>query len=253
MSKTLAIILNYNTPELTDSLYQNLKQYEREDYDLIVLDNGSPEQGTSKYTSYKLEENAYYGGGLNAGIQIFTELNSETPNKYDSMLFLNSDIIVHGYNFVKTLRNEMFSNDYKIISPAILQPETNQCFWPTMHNWGSNKTRTVSWVDFQCPLFHADFLNHIVQFDLQLMFGWGNDVYSGLVCMDNGWKVGVVDVCTAVHLNGYTVKNNSNDPIIKNYNIHAERNMVEYFKKINRMDDLLEFRENAKNYTFYNL
>lgn len=245
MTKTLALILNHNTPELTDVLYENLKHHQNEQYDLAILDNGSSDIGTSKYTSYKIQENVYYGGGLNAAMAIM--LNDEL---YDSLLFLNSDLIIHGYNFVKTLRREMFNGDYKIVSPAIIQPETEQCFWKNIHNWGSNKIRDVSWVDFQSPLIHIDLIKKINQFDDDLIFGWGNDVYAGMVCNDNNWKIGVVDYCTIVHLNSYTIKKHADDPIIKNYNRYAESNMFSFFKKINRFDEFIKMRDDARNYSY---
>jgi cellulose biosynthesis protein BcsQ len=64
MTKSLVAILHYNTPSYTDTLYELLKPYEREDYDLIVIDNGSDLGKSSKYATFRLEENVYFGGGL---------------------------------------------------------------------------------------------------------------------------------------------------------------------------------------------
>jgi GT2 family glycosyltransferase len=243
--KTLAVILHYNTPEMTDRLYEQLKPYERDDYELVVLDNGSPQSGKSKYTNYRCSENVYFGGGLNLAMNIVLE-NSQ----YDSLLFLNSDLIVHGYRFVKTLRDEMFSGGYKIISPSVIQPEKNQCHWPTMHNWNINTVRDVPWIDFQSPLIHRDLIEEIRQFDEDLIFGWGNDVYSGLVCRKRGWKIGVVDYCPVIHLSNATVHKNQDNPIIKNYNVYAERGMIKFFQKIGKINELLELRNLAQNYKY---
>ena len=245
MKKTLAVILHYNTPQLTDRIYEQLKPYEGDDYELVVLDNGSPKGGESKYTTYKTSQNVYFGGGLNLAFQLILE----NP-QYDSLLFLNSDLIVHGYRFVKTLRKEMFDGGYKIISPAVIQPEKNQCFWPTMHNWNSNTVRDVPWIDFQCPLIHRDLIEKINQFDNDLIFGWGNDVYSGVVCNENGWKQGVVDYCPVIHLSNETVKLNQDNPIIKNYNVYAERGMIKFFQKIGKINELIELRSLAQNYKY---
>ena len=106
MKKTLAAILHYNTTKYTDSLYEMLKPYEREDYDLVVIDNGSDKDKTSKYTTFRLEENVYYGGGLDVTMNYFID-----NTQYDSMMLLNSDLIIHGQNFVKSLRNELFSEE----------------------------------------------------------------------------------------------------------------------------------------------
>lgn len=245
MTKTLAVILHYNTPDMTDRLYEQLKPYEGDEYDLFVLDNGSPEGGSSKYTTYRCDQNVYFGGGLNLTMELMLG-NTE----YDSLLFLNSDLIVHGYRFVKTLRREMFEGEYKILSPSIIQPERNQCFWPTMHNWNASVVRDVPWVDFQCPLIHRDVIEEIKQFDNDLLFGWGNDIYSGLICNERGWKQGVVDYCSVVHLSNATVQKNQDNPIIKNYNVYAERGMVTFFSKIGKMNDLIDLRNQAQNYRY---
>jgi GT2 family glycosyltransferase len=245
MSKTLAVILHYNTPEMTDRLYEQLKPYEGADYELVVLDNGSPEDGRSKYTNYRCSENVYFGGGLNLAMNILLE----NP-QYDSLLFLNSDLIVHGYRFVKTLRKEMFEGGYKIISPAVIQPEKSQCHWPTMHCWNSDVVRDVPWIDFQCPLIHRDLIEKINQFDTDLIFGWGIDVYSGVICNENGWKQGVVDYCPAIHLSNVTVQKNQDNPIIKNYNVYAEQGMVKFFKKIEKINEWGKLRTQAQNYKY---
>ena len=87
--KTLVAILQYNTYELTDSLYETLKPYEEDIYDLVVIDNGSQTDKISKYTNYTLEENGYYGGGLNAILGLFLE-----SKQYDSVMVLNNDILL---------------------------------------------------------------------------------------------------------------------------------------------------------------
>jgi len=243
--KTLAVILHHNTPHLTDRLYEQLKPYENDDYELVVLDNGSDESGKSKYTTYRSDENVYFGGGLNMAMNLVLE-----SDIYDSLLFLNSDLIIHGYRFVKILREEMFNGNYKILSPAVIQPEKNQCHWRTMHNWNSNTVRDVPWIDFQCPLIHRDFIEEIKQFDNELSFGWGNDVYSGIICSEKSWKQGVVDFCTIVHLSNQTVKTNQTNPIIQKYNVYAEQYMFSFFNRMGKTQELMELRDLAHNYKY---
>ena len=73
MSKSLVAILHFNSPQYTDTLYELLKPYEGDDYDLEVIDNGSSPTRTSKYTTMRLEENVYYGGGLDVTMQYFID------------------------------------------------------------------------------------------------------------------------------------------------------------------------------------
>ena len=86
-TKTAAFILNHNLSDYTDMLYESLKPYERTDYDIFVIDNGSTGTGISKYTALRSEQNVYFGGGFNAAMD-FTIQNKQ----YDSMMFLNNDL-----------------------------------------------------------------------------------------------------------------------------------------------------------------
>ena len=112
--KTLAVILHYNTKHYTDRLYRQLKPYENQGYDLFILDNGS--QIKPDNPSVRVDQNIFFGGGLNLAFQWVLD-NPE----YDSLLFLNNDLVIHGDGFIKTLRK--YLPEYKIISPSIIQPE----------------------------------------------------------------------------------------------------------------------------------
>lgn len=241
--KTLVAILQYNTPELTDSLFETLKLFEEDVYDLIVVDNGSDKDKISKYTKYSLEENTYYGGGLNAILGLFLE----SP-QYDSVMVLNNDIICHGFNYVKTLKEEMLANSLDIISPCVLEPHTgNQAYWKPMRPWHTGKTRIVPWVDYQAPLLSRRFVEKAYPFDSQLNYGWGQDHLSGIICQDNGWLIGVCDKVPTIHLISQTLRLNPDK--LSNVNGLAESNMFEYFKKINRFEEFMEMRNKSSNYT----
>lgn len=242
--KTLAVIYNHNMPEMTDKLWKSLKPYERDDYDLILIDNGSRPEGKSKYTSHETGHNCYFGGALNLALQLFLD-----SGEYDSLLSLNNDLVLQGHNFIKTLRNEMFDGDYKIVSPSVLQVES-QCNWKYMHCWNTNGTRDVKWVDFQAPLLHKDLVNKIEQFPNELIYGWGQDVLSGIICEQEGWKVGVVDKCPLIHHSAKTYKDNKSDLDLTTYCRNAEGGMFGYMQKSGLMDKFNEFRQLSQNYIY---
>lgn len=242
--KTLAVIYNHNMPEITDKLWESLKPYERDDYDLIIIDNGSKPENISKYTTYKTGENTYFGGALNIALQFFLE-----NDQYDSLLSLNNDLILQGPNFVRTLRKEMLDGEYKIVSPSVLQVN-NQCKWKYMHCWNSEGTREVKWVDFQAPLLHRDFIERINQFPLELIYGWGQDVLSGIICEQEGWKVGVVDKCPLIHHSAQTYKEGKSDLDLTTYCRNAEGGMFNYMQKQGLMDKFNKFRELSANYSY---
>jgi hypothetical protein len=244
--KTLAVIYNHNMPEITDQLFESLKPYENGDYDLVIIDNGSKPDRKSKYTTYETGQNTYFGGALNIAMQLFLE-----SNEYDSLLSLNNDLILQGPNFIRTLRNEMFNGGYKIVSPSVLQINS-QCKWKYMHCWNSNSTRDVKWVDFQAPLLHRDFIEYINQFPADLIYGWGQDVLSGIICEQQGWKVGVVDRCPLIHHSAQTYKAGASDIDLTTYCYNAETNMFNYFEKQNLINIFHEYRNLSATYKFTN-
>ena len=245
--KTLAVIYNHNLPQMTDKLWEELKPYERDDYDLILIDNGSRKEGKSKYTTHETGQNTYFGGALNIALDFFT-----SSDKYDSLLSLNNDLVLQGNNFVKTLREEMFYKDsltYKIVSPSVLQVE-NQCKWKYMHCWNSNEIRQVKWVDFQAPLIHKDFIRVYPQFPDELIYGWGQDVLSGILCEKQGWKVGVVDRCPLIHHSAHTYKSGVSDLDLQTYCQNAEQGMFGYMQSAGLMEKFIQFRELSASYEY---
>ena len=245
--KTAAFILNCNLPDYTDMLYESLKPYERTDYDLFVIDNGSSKEGKSKYTSLELEENVYFGGGFNAAMQYTLE-----NKQYDSMMFLNNDLTVHPYNFVKALREEMLSG-YEIVSPSFYNVEPNkQCHWKSMHSWSAKDTRPVDYIDFQCPLISRRLLEEVKDIDGDLMYGWGVCFYFALLAKQKGWKLGMVDRCCMLHHNSLTVKKGVAGVDIPKYCRLAEEGQYKFFQKNNLLQDYTQLRTKAQTYEYNN-
>ena len=245
MKKTLVVIYNHNMNDLTDQLFESLQPYENGLYDTIVIDNGSKPEGKSKYTTYQTEENCYFGGALNLALQLF-----KANEQYDSILSLNNDIILHGFNFVKRMRDIMFREDYTIISPCVLQPEKGQCHWKSMLNWGATQVRDVKWVDFQAPMIHRRYLDAMYQFPNELMYGWGQDILSGIVCEENNWKVGVIDWLPIIHFSAFTYRSEKSNLSVSEYSQKAEANMFNYFAQNNLLEKVSIFRDLSANYKY---
>ncbi len=228
-------------------LYESLKPYERTDYDLFVIDNGSSSEGKSKYTSFELGDNVYFGGGFNAAMQYTLE------NKiYDSMLFLNNDLTVHPYNFVKSLREEMFkTSEFDIVSPSFYNIEPKgQCHWKSMHSWSSSDTRTVDYIDFQCPLISRRLLEEVKEIDSDLLYGWGICFYFALIAKKKNWKLGMVDRCCVLHHNSLTVKRGVAGLDIPTYCRRAEEGQFKFFQKNNLIQEYFNLRKKAETYEY---
>ena len=239
--KVLVNILNYNLPTHTDVVYECLEPYKNNLYDIMVMDNGSPEGGKSKYTTHETEQNCYFGGGLNLAFQ------ATLDGGYDYLLMLNNDIIFHGQKFVQSLVR-VAEEGYSMVSPCILHPDKEQNYWPVMHNWGQKNPRPVRWIDFTAPLIHRRVIEEVGQIDDKLMLGYGNDHYCAMVCEDNGWKLAVCDYIPIIHMNYTTLKLNKGDMKAEEFHPTADRNQFEYFTEIGEYGRLMERRNYAKSY-----
>jgi hypothetical protein len=223
--KTLVLILHYNTLDLTNSLYESLEQFQSDDYDLFILNNGAEKEQDSEYPSLYTNENLYFGGGLDWAFKYMIE-----HTEYDSLLFLNSDLIIEGENFVKILRNEMFKNDLKIASFSLIEnfvDTKTKTVYPQMANWKSEEIRLVPWVDFQCPLLHRELIEKIGGFSSKIKFGYAHHYICAFVCEENNWRIGVSDKKVVTHIGAQTAtKMWSWDKYVKK----AHRQMRNYFK-----------------------
>lgn len=246
MGKTLAVILHHNTPQYTDVLYEMLaSEQTKGNYELVVVDNGSSAGKESKYTTYRLDKNVFFGGALNACMAMIME-NEE----YDSLLFLNNDLIV-GNNFVKGLRHWM--PIYDVVSPCIIQPEKTQNHWRQMLPWATTGIREVEWIDLQAPLISRRFIENLKSqtkdgedmIPHSLIRGWGIDVWFGVLCKRQGWKTGVCDNVPAVHLGSMTLKALGNT---SEYCRLAEQGMAEFIHDYSLDTEFKEMRWHAQEY-----
>ena len=119
-----------------------------------------------------------------------------------------------------------------------------------MHCWNSSNTREVKWVDFQAPLLHRDLIEEIKQFPEELVYGWGQDVLSGIICEEKKWKVGVVDKCPLIHHSAQTYKEGASDLDLTTYCRNAEIGMFSYFRDNGLIEKFHQFRHLSSNYTY---
>ena len=154
--------LNHNLPDLTDNLVNQLKRDPLfNQCELIVIDNGSSEP-LAKSTTHRLDENIFFGGGINVAIDYFLSTD------HDYLYFLNNDLVFHGPSFLLTSLKEAKEADAAVYSPSIINASVEQCHWKQMWNWGKG-LREVKWIDFQCPLLRRDILEIIKQYPNELI------------------------------------------------------------------------------------
>jgi len=171
MNSVAIIILNYNTPELTESLVRYLREtMDYSDKDVYVLDNGSAQPAPS--TTHLLGQNLGFTRGMTRGYEI-----ASAAKKYDAYWFLNVDVIFeHGNNVLKEMVEVLFSRaDYAEISPQHNSPH------PQMLN-ANSEAQEVAFLEATATLVKASTIEKIGFWDQQCTLGWGIDY-------DYGWRV----------------------------------------------------------------
>ena len=240
----LIATLNHNLPQWTDNLVNQIKRDPLFDKcELMVIDNGSSEP-LAQSTTHRLEQNIFFGGGLNAALEYFLTTN------HDYLYFLNNDLVFHGPSFLTTSLREAKESDAAVYSPTIINASIDQCFWKQMWNWG-NGLRKVKWIDFQCPLLRRDILEKINHFPDELIYGWGLDFYTGCVSEENNFNTVVSDNNTITHMNSLTFKENKINIGVNEFCRIAEGNMNEYFRKSESSSLYYDLRQYGKNYVGY--
>jgi hypothetical protein len=237
----LIATLNHNLPQWTDNLVNQMKRDPLfNKCELMVIDNGSSEP-LAQSTTHRLEQNIFFGGGLNAALEYFLTTN------HDYLYFLNNDLVFHGPSFLTTSLREAKESDAAVYSPTIINASVDQCFWKQMWNWGSG-LRKVKWIDFQCPLLRRDILEKINQFPDELIYGWGLDFYTGCVSEENNFNTVVSDNNTITHMNSLTFKENKINIGVNEFCRIAEGNMNEYFRKSEFSSLYYDLRQHGQNY-----
>lgn len=244
----LVATMNVNQPELTNNLVQQIYKDTKVSYELMVLENGATEK--SKYSTHSSDKNYFFGGGLNLILDYFLK---ETTHEW--LFVLNNDLIFHGNNFLSRMLKEATIHDMCQLSPAVVNASVAQCHWKQMHMWMSGTTRTVEWIDFQCPLLRRDICETIREYPIELIYGWGNDIYTGMIAKEFGLKTGVTDLVCVTHLNSQTMNKgvtdlDGNSLTPHEYCRRAESNMMNYMHGSKYWDTFNQFRNNAENYKF---
>lgn len=244
----LLATLNHNLPDWTDNLVLQLRKDPvfNESCELFVLDNGSTTK-LADSTTAALEQNIFFGGGFNVVLDYFLNKTS-----HSWLYFLNNDLVFHGPSFIRTSYEEAKWYSADVYSPSIINASKEQCHWKQMWNWGSLYGREVKWIDFQSPLISRRVLEKIKQYPMELVYGWGLDFYTGIVCQENSYRTFVSDTNTICHMNSLTFKENKISIGVNEFCQAAEKGMYDHFtsKGNDYYQNYLQLRSYGENYSW---
>lgn len=129
--RVLIIILNYNTYNLTLEIIKRLHSIDYNNYDIIVIDNCSPNESGKVLSNYsdrggyifiENDKNSGYAAGNNIGLKYAYN------HDYDYSWILNNDVII---NDDKVLKKLVYSikkeKDVSVVGPKIVTADDTVC------------------------------------------------------------------------------------------------------------------------------
>ena len=245
--KTLVAILDYNFPEITDPLYESFVEHQDATHDIIVIDNHSDADKRSQYASVVAEENGYFGGGLNLAFRVLTE-----RPEYDSLLFVTNDLIIDTWPLVPPMREAMFTGGYHWVGASVNEPP-HGTHWKQCRPHGATTPRELLWFDLPCTLFRRELVDAIGQYDDLMKYGWGQDIYTGMVVEHYGWKAAMLDTVQVTHKgHNNTMSNGRGSISVSEYTTKCLHGMETFFSATpERYTTYLEYRFWADRYTYH--
>jgi len=182
------IVLNYNTPHLTDPLAAYLRgDLHYNGKDIYVIDNGSAQPPAS--ATHRLDENLGFTRGMHEGWRI-----AAAAGNYDAFWFLNSDIgFEYGNDVLAAISHVLFSSDsFAQISPQFNSPHQ------FMRKARSTAQR-VPFLEATATLIKASTIGRLGFWDPDLTCGWGVDYDYGYRVRQAGLSSILTDKARIVH------------------------------------------------------
>jgi len=231
--KFCAIILNRNLPKVTDKLYSNLKNNNK-DLDIFVVDSGSEEKKLSKYSTWHAnwkdakKNGLRYLRGMNYAL---SKLEKEKKlQNYFAYILLANDIEFKNYKIIPKLKR-IFDKHPKIgiLSPCskqwgeykLLNKNSTKYFWYIFNNAFIVTTKFINIIKDKTPPGYINFL-----FDGKNFRGYGAESELILKAYSNDFCAAITSEIIAEENQNYLL--NSYEEIkTDNYDINLKKYVSE--------------------------
>lgn len=199
------LLLNFNLPEMTDKLVEQIERNIKFPHKLFLLDNGSEISKRSKYATHILEKNI----GMNGGIQYLWDTVKE-DGAFDGYWFLCNDIILdEGRDYLKEMTElyEKLSSEIRVgsITPSYHFEGKEQAVPQFMKKQIGGSYRPIVWVEWNAILYSREFMKSFFPngFGLKTKHAF-QDVVSNYIGWKNGYASFVMDSLSILHLENQT-------------------------------------------------
>jgi len=231
MKKISAIVINYNTPELTQRAIDCLLERANDEVaEIILIDNGSTKpMDQKKFNDPRIcylinEKNLGFAGAANQGLRLAIA---------DVMLLMNSDVLVES-GAIKKMIDHLESNDKTgIVGPTMVYPNGvfqvscgqlfnllsefvrlstlykylpgGSLFFPNRFNRNLFiRGGQVGWVSGGCLMLKRQVYEQVGELDEKFFFGI-EDVDFCTRTIKAGWQVVYLPDAKVIHYHGFSI------------------------------------------------
>lgn len=267
ITKVAIFLPNFNIPNLTDNLVEQINRNIHFSHELFVLDNGSDIDKRSKYATHILEKNI----GLNGAIDYMWNI-AKSDESFDAYWFLCNDIVLdENRDYLQEMAElfEKLSIDFSVasitpsyhtnkdeVAPRNMKKEKNSIGW-----------RAAVWTEWNAILISKEFMLSFFPDGLKLETKHGfQDVITNFIGWKNNYGSFVMDNLSIRHIGNQTFLQHGgktiNGVLVPNYRglietlINDMKIMQEKFKEkgidiISEREKLHEDIDILKKYKFY--
>lgn len=205
ITKVAILLLNFNLPEMTDKLVEQIKKNIKFSHQLFLLDNGSEPDKRSKYATHILEKNI----GMNGGIQYLWDLVKEDA-QFDGYWFLCNDIILdEGRDYLQEMAGlfSELSEKFQVgsLTPSYHFEGKEKAVPQYMKKVPGGTYRPIVWIEWNAILYSREFMKKFFPtgFGLKTKHAF-QDVVSNYIGWKNGFASFVMDNLSIMHLENQT-------------------------------------------------
>lgn len=171
--RTAILIPNYNMPERTEALCENIIRRVKDDYSIIVVDNASDLKPPASTTAVRLEKNVQTTGAWLKGLEYAKSLKK----KFDYYWFIitSAEFDDGDYDPLAPMVEFMELNPGAVgIHPSLTTDSTTS--WKQLITRGGDAPRRTWMIDNIASLYRADWFDSIGWFDPRFIYAWGIDL-----------------------------------------------------------------------------
>jgi len=204
INKIAILLINFNLPDLTNKLVEQIKRNIKFPYELFLLDNGSEPNKRSKYATHILEKNI----GLNGGIEYLYNI-VKNKKEFDAYWFLCNDIeLEENIDYLSEIINayDKLTKNYKV---AMLVPsyffKDGEPVPDNMKRRENSYLRPAVWVEWNAIFITKNFMQKFFKngFGLKTRHAF-HDVVSNFIAWKNGYGCFIMDNLSIRHLGNQT-------------------------------------------------